>query len=164
MIPIRRIYERSFFVDDPNSGLLSMNRDFLNGIKPIDNIRMQLHGRFGCGLCMKLGGKRHLEQDVFHHVAAERSADDHRLVLEHDIVKAPTRCRQRRGVSLFAGHGPQRQLNRSLSRVASSPAFARTGIRCMSIRAECTTVQPSHANRIGDLRCIATEDRACDGR
>jgi hypothetical protein len=72
VIAICRIGERSNLVDDADPGFLGLDDDPFDLADSGQNPRMQRHRRFDCGLRVKLGRIGDLEQDVFHHVAAER--------------------------------------------------------------------------------------------
>ena len=53
------------------------------------HLRVQRHRRLHRGLRVKLGRKGDLEQDVFHHVAAEGLRQRQRLALEQHVLEAP---------------------------------------------------------------------------
>ena len=50
--------------------------DLVDLLKAILHLMVQLDGALHRGLRMKLGGKRNFEQHIFHHVRAERPAEE----------------------------------------------------------------------------------------
>src|SRR3546814_5245864 len=60
---------------------------------------MQLHRALDRGLGVELGREADLEQDVLHHIAAERALELEFLATESDVVEAPGLDRQRARVA-----------------------------------------------------------------
>ena len=100
---------------------------------------------------MKLGGKRNLEQDVFHHIRAVRALECERLSLEQHVVEAPRLGRQHRRVSHLAGFRDQCKAHRARGRVTRSPALARSCVRRMSIRAQRLPIDPRQRYGVNDF-------------
>ena len=69
MVAICRIVERPLFIDDANRGFMRMNPYFFYGLYALDDLCVQLYGRFGSGLSVELGRVSDFEQDVLHNVA-----------------------------------------------------------------------------------------------
>src|SRR3546814_4385340 len=86
---------------------------------------MQLHRALDRGLGVELGREADLEQDVLHHIAAERALELELLATESDVVEAPGLDRQRARV---ADHllvdGVDRVDHRAAAGIARGPALA----------------------------------------
>ena len=74
MIAIGGIRERPGLVDDAHAGLLRLDDDALDERDPVLDPRVQRHRALDRGLRVEFGREADLEQHVFHHVAAERTA------------------------------------------------------------------------------------------
>ena len=71
MVAISGIGERAFLVDDAQAGFVRTNGDGANGggVQAVrGQLRVELHGAFDGGLCVKLGGVTDFEQHVLHHI------------------------------------------------------------------------------------------------
>ena len=99
MIAVRRVVERTGFIDDTVTGFLGFNHDTLDLIDTIDDLRMQGNGGFNCCLGVELGWKGNLEQNIFHRVGAVALGELERFLAKRDILKSPGGCGDRRGIA-----------------------------------------------------------------
>ena len=119
----------------------------LDLVDPVGDLRMQLHRALHRGLRVELGREADLEQDVLHHVAAERPLELERLALERDVVEAPG---LRRSTPTDSRRTPfdrvQRVRHRTAAGIAGRPALARAGVRRVAIGAQRAVVDPAVRN------------------
>src|SRR3546814_6950691 len=87
--------QRAGLVDDAHAGFLGLDDDLLDVVDAIGHLWMQLHRAIDRGLGVELGREADLEQDVHHHIAAERALELELLATESDVVEAPGLDRQR---------------------------------------------------------------------
>src|SRR3546814_8674348 len=104
-----------------------------------------------------------LEQDVLHHVAAERTLELERLAAEGDVVEAPGRRAQRARVADdLLVHRVQRMGDGAATGIAGGPALARAGIGRVAVGAQHAVVDPAVRDRGGDLFLAAAQHRGGD--
>jgi hypothetical protein len=163
MIAIRRIVQRAGLVDDPNRGLVRGEFDALDVRQAIAHEGMQLQRTFDRGLRVEFRGKGKFEQDVLHHIAAERACQFHGLAAEGDILEAPGFRAQCRWVAHLARQRDEREPDGAAGGVAGRPGFSRAGVGRVAIGSQRGTVEPRVRERVDDLFARAAEESGCDG-
>ena len=132
-------------------------RDAVDVIQPPRDLRMQPHRRFHRGLRVKLGGERHLEQHVFHHIAAVAALKAEPLALEGHVVEAPGGRRERARNAHFALLHEQRETHAAAGGVPRGPRLARSGVGRVAVGAQRPAVGESVRERVHHLRLAAAE-------
>ena len=105
MVAVGGIRERAGLVDDAHRGFVRGDLDALDLVEPVAHERVQRDRGLDGGLRVELGGEGDFEEDVLHHVAAERARELDRLAAEEHVAEAPRRRRERAGVAHLAAQG-----------------------------------------------------------
>ena len=143
VIAVGVIRQRPGFVDDAHTGFLGFDFNPVDLIELGSHLRMQLNRALDGRLRVEFGRIRNLEQNVLHHVGAERTLELEWLALERDVVEAPGFRRQRRRITDAALDRVECMRHRAPAGVARRPALARAGIRRVAIRAQGAVVDPA---------------------
>ncbi len=163
VVAVGGVVERPFLVDDADGRLVGADHDPLDLVKPVLDLRVQLHGALYRRLGMELGGERDLEQHVLHDVRAVRPLKLELVALEQDVVEAPGLGREHRGIAHLAFHGDERQAHCAAGRITRRPRFARPGVGSMPVGAQRLAVDPRLRHRVDDLVAVAAQ-HACHHR
>ena len=157
VVAVGRIIEGPRLVDNAHARLLRFDNYLVDVIEPVLHLFMQRHGRFYGGLCMKFGRVGDLEEDIFHDIGAITLRERERIAVEQHVVITPGLRTQRRRITHFTGHRDERETHPATRRIARCPALARPRVRCMSIGAQRTTVNPGVRHGIDDLLAVAAQ-------
>ena len=163
VVTVGGILKRAVFRNDANGGFLSLDANAVDLIPPIPHRRMQTQSCFDGGLPMKLGRKRHLEEDILHHVAAEGSTQPHVTAAKQAVLKAPRRRGECGRRSALARECHQREPHRAAGCITRSPALARAGVRSMAVRSQRASIEKCLTDGRDDLISRSTEHPHRDG-
>src|SRR5690606_28193896 len=106
---------------------------------------------------------RDFEEDVLHHVAAERTGELHGIAFEGNILEAPGLGGEDGGVTHLAGHRNQGKAHGAAGRVTGGPGFARAGVGRVAVGAQRGAVEPRVRDGVDDLLAGAAQQRGGDG-
>src|SRR5471032_3404470 len=154
VIAVGGVIERTLFIDDTNRRFVRADRDLLDVFDLLTRFRelaMQGHRRFHRRLRVEFSWEGDLEQDVFHHVRTVWTLELELVALEEHVVEAPCFSGQNRRIAHLARLRDQRETHGTRGRIAGCPRFARTRIRCVTIRTQRMTIHKSQGNSIDQL-------------
>ena len=124
---------------------------------------MQLDRGFDGGLRVELGGEGNLEQNIFHHIRAERAREFDGLAAKEHVAEAPLGRGERGGITHLAFDGHEGVLDGAGGGVAGGPGFARAGVGRVAIGAQRAAVEPGVGDGVDDLLARAAEQLRGDG-
>ena len=143
--------------------------DTLDLVEAPRHLGVQRHCRLAGSLGVELRREGELEEDVFHHIAAEAPLEAEaplRLglggeiaigVAELHIVEAPLGRGERTGHAHLAAQGDIGQAHRPGSGIPGGPALARPGVGRMTIGAQALAVDPGVGECCEQLLAVGTQ-------
>src|ERR1700759_4974823 len=103
MVPIRRIIERSTFVDNPLAAFLGFNHYPLYLPEAVCDLGMDFQSCFNCCLGVEFSRKGDLKQDVLHDVRSKPlDGDPDLLTSEKHVLESPGSGAQRTRITHLA--------------------------------------------------------------
>src|ERR1700730_13465218 len=137
MITVGRVVEGPGLVDDPLAAFLRFNYHALDLIQPIGDLRVQGNCSLDGGMCVELGWKGDLTQNVLHDVGTKSlRRDPDRIPSEEHMLETPDLRAQGARVTHFTAKRLQSEPDGPAGRVAGCPRFPRSGVRCVPVGAQ----------------------------
>jgi hypothetical protein len=151
VIAVGGVRQRTGLVDDAHRRFLGVDDDAIDVVEALRDLSVQLHGTFHRGLGVKLGREADLEENVLHHVTAQRPCQPQFTALEQHLLETPPRRGQRRGIAHLARQGQQRETDTACGGIPCGPALARSGVGRVTIGAQGAPVDPGVGERTEHL-------------